>query len=717
MANFIARKPRRPLRFAAAAIFPCVAVLLAGEAAAAPYTWSAPANGDWSSAGNWAGGTIPPDDGTADIVLTPVKPDAGGQGRYSYVDRAWTVSSVRFENAGTGGSLNLALSGGGSLRIGAGGILGGTAAGWLFQRAAVTLTTAESQILNGMFWYGNLDSSHPGGTRVRLRLTEFRADAMTTTSNVFFRLESGAPALYGASLNSLGSNKLLVTLADPAGKPDLLRGIGIYGITTNSHLHFDTPIEFDAATMGSGDRLPFNLTVQRTGTVSLVTHIRGEWTQVNGSKIANQGGLGWIWLSGGGPAGNSTATRTYYEQDSRTLVSDAVGPDAWAGDVFVYHGIHVIAAPHAFKADNGAFFNLGGASGGATGVTNNMLLATSGNDVAGAIRLCGGDSVTSGNPGENSRPWATIGLEGAGEVAFKGRILLDRRASAESSKGMNLRLFAGPAGAATFSGGIAESSLNGKDEAGIVHVAGGGTVILSGANTYTNTTTVLESTTLRLEGAMDTHRLEVGPGATLSGSGRISGRLACAGIAAPGPGGLRIGGDAEFEPGSELRFEIPADGSEGGTLEVAGTLDLSNARLAVSGGRVNATYTIATAGRLVGVPSSTARVQADGNALRVTILKDGSAVSGKGGMAPAATPSVPAAGSALRINGLPAGEPISAEAGGLRVRTPQGAETLIPWPELSPGTRYRHEPGFPERLRPPDAPADADPLWPATPRT
>jgi hypothetical protein len=195
---------------------------------------------------------------------------------------------------------------------------------------------------------------------------------------------------------------------------------------------------------------------------------------------------------------------------------------------------------------------------------------------------------------------------------------------------------------------------------------------------------------------------------------------------APGASGLTVGSDAIFLPGSALRVELPTDGGDAGPLTVGGELDLSNATLVLSGGRANATYTIASAGRRIGsavarvdasrlspgLTAGPAQVQADGNRLRVTLLKGSSTAPAAGGSEPLAIP-----GTARWVNGLPAGEAIAAEAGGLRVRTPQGAETLIPWPALSPGTRYRHEPGFPDRLRPAGAPADPESLWPVTPRT
>lgn len=698
--------------------------LLTAAASAATFTWDCPTNGNWSAATNWTGDVTPDNDGTADLVLTNVNTGAGGQGNYCYVDQPWSIQSVRFANQELYGSLNVALSDRGSLSVGAGGIVGGTGRPWFYQRAPIQFTTADSSIRNSMFWYGALDSTCSGGTRVHLQLTEFNGDTgMSTTTNVFFFLESGAPCLYATGLNVLGSNKVYVTLANPTVDPAKVRGIGTYGSSTSNHLYFDTPIEFDAATVLSGKSRYFSLKFQRTGTVSLVTHVRGDWTLANGPKITNTSGLGWCYLEGGGTAANNVNTKTYYEQNSSGILSDAVTDNAFSGDFFIYQGFHVINASHAFKAGNSAFFNIGGASGGASAGSNYVLLATSGNTVNGNIRLTGGDTVT--NSVSTNRPWGTVGIEGAGSVEFKGWILLDRQTAVHTLKVMNLNLFAGPGGTATFSGGIAESSLNGKQVAGLVNVTGGGTVVLSGANSYTNTTTILGNTTLRLDGSLASALLEVGPGATLSGSGQTMGRLASSGTVAPGSGGLKVSGDAEFLPGSVLRMELPAGGDAAGLLEVGGALDLSYATLALSGGRANATYTIATAGRLTGdtvaridpsrltpgLIADSAQVQADGNRLRVTIVK-GTTPPSSAGFAPASTP-----GTARWANGLSAGDPIAAEAGGLKVRSPQGLETLIPWPALSPGTRYRHEPGFPDRLRPPGAPADAEPLWPTTPRT
>lgn len=50
------------------------------------------------------------------------------------------------------------------------------------------------------------------------------------------------------------------------------------------------------------------------------------------------------------------------------------------------------------------------------------------------------------------------------------------------------------------------------------------------------------------------------------------------------------------------------------------------------------------------------------------------------------------------VNGQPAGELDSVEPGGLRIRTAPGTPTLVAWNRLSPATRFRYEPGFPDRM-------------------
>jgi hypothetical protein len=462
----------------------------------------------------------------------------------------------------------------------------------MFFRPDVKFTTADSYIKNKMYFYCKVDSTYASKTRVHLQLTDFRVDSlMSTTTNVLYYLEDGGPALYGRGLNSLGSNKLYITLANVAVNPTAVRNIGIYDSSTSNHLYFDTPIEFDAATMMPGSSRYFSFTQQRTGTVSLITHVRGNWTMANGSKLTNESGLGWVWLSGGSGAGNNTGSKTYYEMNSSTLVSDAVANNAWSGDVFVYYGTHVINAPHAFKTNNSAFFNLGGASGGSTIVSNNILLATSGNNVSGKIRLTGGDAVT--NALGTNRMWGTVGLEGTGAVTFS--VLLDRQSAANTLKAMNLNLFAGPGGTATFSGGIGMSTVNSATGAdGEVAVIGGGTVILSGSSTYTNVTTVKGNSTLVLSNWLQSAVLTVQSGSTLrnGGMGEVGGNLVVDGNLKPGGsiGTLTVNGDATLNSTSEFEVELSLTDNTSDLLygymgvTVGGTLKLI-------GGKMNTTYT------------------------------------------------------------------------------------------------------------------------------
>jgi hypothetical protein len=574
-----------------------VLIVAATGAMAATFEWKGPTSGNWSTATNWVGDVAPDNDGTADIVFTNI----AVSGLNSDVDINWNVNSLTYA-LGVNQSMNLRITGSATaLSVGAGGIIGNTTSPWLFYRAPVKFTTADSYIKNKIYWYSSVDSTYAGGTKVHLQLTDFRADAMTTTTNVFYYLESGGPAIYQANVNALGSNKVYITVATPGVAPASVRNIGIYGTSPSNHMYFDTPLEFDAASVAPGGTRRFDLNFQRTPSVAgntNITHVRGNWTMANGTTITNTGGLGWFWLSAGSSA-NDMGAQKYYEQDSSSIVSAPTGINNWAGDVFVYNGFHVINAPHAFKTNNSAFFNIGGASGGITRGSNNVLLATSGNHVNGIIRLTGGDAVTNGNPVVTNRPWATLGIEGTGSVEFMGNVSLTRYSTADTMKAMNLKLYAGLGGTAIFSGGISENNYAGSEAVGFVEVVGGGTVVLSGLNSYTNKTTVRENTTLQMDGSM-TSEIEVLAGSTLKGEGNTSANVIIGGDFAPGTsiGTFTAYTDVDFLAGSTFTIEL-GPGNTSDLLDAYGDLDITGATLRLVGSDIG-TFTIANYGTLTG---------------------------------------------------------------------------------------------------------------------
>jgi hypothetical protein len=697
------------------------AALLATEATAATHRWTQPDRGSWSDASAWDSPPAP--DGSAEVVLTHLT--AGKQ--TVVLDTDATVRSLSYD--GGQGKDVLVLDGADrTLRIGAGGIRGCPFPNWMKLVPKIVFTEPEVSLASGNIYFCNqIESTAPGGTRIRLKGADWRFFQFIETDgrsgrsglNLTWWLEGGHIAIYNEDPNqALGLNKVLVT-GDRSGQ----RIIGVYGNTTLDEVFWDVPIEIDEAVISC--RLTLALIFDRHSRDAdpTVTHVRGPWTTRGGAAPDNLSGLGFIALNG---RSNDPKASVRYEADNRALLFRPAPDDGYNGDIQILSGIHVLASPHAFGLDNGMTVNLADQSGGTTKARSRSLLTASGIRMTGRIRIYGGSSLD--DNGRRTRAEAIVGLDGPGETEFSGKILLNGWDAHEQfgDRGFNACLYATNGGTVVFSGAFEEVHISGKLTAPEVAVTGGGVVAMTAESTYTNRTSVTGGSTLRLDGSLASLLLDIGSGSTLSGSGRTAGRLSSSGTVAPGASGLTVGSDAIFLPGSALRVELPTDGGDAEPLTVGGELDLSNATLVLSGGRANATYTIASAGRRIGsavarvdasqlspgLTAGPAQVQADGNRLRVTLLKGSSTAPAAGGSEPLAIP-----GTARWVNGLSAGEAIAAEAGGLRVRTPQGAETLIPWPALSPGTRYRHEPGFPDRLRPAGAPADPESLWPVTPRT
>ena len=557
-----------------------VLLALAATGAKAVDTWtSAYTNtagvGFWNDTANWVGGVLPLNDGSADVVLT--NSVAGSPS--SRVNANWSVNSLTF----TGTShLWLDASGANALSIGTGGITNNYPnSGWLYMGAPIKFSAATSNLKGQYVWYSAIDSTAVGGTLVHAKPGDMRIqNGASTTTNVTWSLESGEFALYGNDVNLLGKNAIKVAGGSTS--------IGMYNSNPSNHIYFDTPLEFDSTKVTTAGGKRFTLNTQKSNAGGLITHVRGAMSTLGGLAMTNDNGHGWLWLQG---VNNSTKEKAYYEQDGSTLTAPAVAFAAYSGDVFVYTGYHVIANTNAFGTGNNLFFELGDASGGVSGTTNRYLLATSGNNVAGNIRI-GGGAVTAGG----LRLSSTLGLEGPGAVEFSGNIKIETWSVANgATNGHNLNLTAPAGGTATFSG-IISSPVGLYGAGGIpgnVKITGGGTIVLEATNTYTNRTIVTENTTLRLDGSLAS-KVVVDIGSTVQGLGTIYEDLTVSGDVAPGDsiGTLAVSGSVKLNSGAFFTAEIGALNASD-LLDVSGNLDIGGAILRLQGTEAG-TFTIAS---------------------------------------------------------------------------------------------------------------------------
>jgi T5SS/PEP-CTERM-associated repeat protein/autotransporter-associated beta strand protein len=118
-------------------------------------------------------------------------------------------------------------------------------------------------------------------------------------------------------------------------------------------------------------------------------------------------------------------------------------------------------------------------------------------------------------------------------------------------------------GEGEFSGVLADGSAQFNKL--ILKKIGPGTLSLSGASTYSGTTTV-EGGNLKVENttgsATGNGPVNVNEGAKLSGSGTVAGALSVAGTVSPGssPGILKVGGDLAIQPTGVMEVEINGTG-------------------------------------------------------------------------------------------------------------------------------------------------------------
>ena len=498
-----------------------LSLLAAAVAAAAPFLWNGAASANWSATTPWSTGVAPANDGTADISFRDLAASLT-----STVNTNWSVNSLTFSNAGSGtAAYALAASAGTSLTIGAGGITQSVATG---ESISASLIASASQTWNFNNAGGSLQSVVMSGN-----MTLNDGVVVTVTGNKNFRVDSGTTTLGTGASFTLDGTTLQAGVAQlnnrfgNATHPLTISNASSWtnSFTTNNSPTggpFVTPLHFINGLANSN----FNFYYGQYATITAT----GAWS---GAGIVGGGvnGKAIISIAAGGSTYDDRSTWFMLQGDNSGLTSTAdPGPATQTSAIRVIAGILVADHANALGPANSLGVIFGNNS---TSISNGVsgIEATNGNDVSSKFYL---RNVVNGSNQRNQV--GVLGLYGAGSVNFSGAIYLDNMnpaTVANASLIPALKLTAPAGGTAIFSGVIANKSSSTSDTLYTpVAILGGGTVALTGNNTYKGTTQIRGGTLLLGHaGAMGAATSTVSLGGT---------------VAAPGGGDVAVASTAEI---------------------------------------------------------------------------------------------------------------------------------------------------------------------------
>jgi autotransporter-associated beta strand protein len=316
-----------------------------------------------------------------------------------------------------------------------------------------------------------------------------------------------------------------------------------------------------------GGAITGNLELNDNGNLTTTGTITGVTVQHNGSGALTlatlgtstvvQNGTGLTTM--GGSADNSTVVAI---ANSGTLVLAKAAAD------FAQHSVG--SANLGLTVNNGAIAQIAGSRAGTTGgsSSNNPpadIAAPPANYVDQIFNFTEVQVNTGGTLDLNGRIEAIDGLAGGGTItntsATAGRLYVGYNNTTSTSPGFLGNI-------STFSGVI-------QDGAGVMELRkiGTGTLVLSGANTYSGGTTVTAGT-LNVTGSLGNGLVTVAAGATLATTGSIAGSLQVNGT---GHIGGNVAGDLSVTNGGVLNVGGNTNGTTASTI-AAGTLTFAAAQ-------------------------------------------------------------------------------------------------------------------------------------------